>query len=95
MLELFRQEKLSEAGGIEVNISELLSYSPYELNHEHKQRVILERLNELTCLHYDNCSEYRSFLDKLHDGKRMYVHRAVASAFIVFFTTVSLMFTSI
>lgn len=57
---------------IGVEFNELLSRSPYEWNHEQKQSFLLERMNELTHTHYENCTEYRTLLDKLHGGKTEY-----------------------
>lgn len=57
---------------IDVNFSELLSYSPYEWTRNEKQARLLERLNELTSFHYENCTEYRNLLNKLHDGEKEY-----------------------
>ncbi|MGN0153925.1 MAG: acyl-protein synthetase [Lachnospiraceae bacterium] len=55
-----------------MDFSKLLSYSPYEWNQEQKQLLLLERMNELTHLHYEKCTEYRTLLDKLYGGKTEY-----------------------
>ena len=59
---------------IGLDFNEILSYSPYEWNQEQKQALLLERMNELTRLHYENCTEYQILLNKLHVGKTEY-HR--------------------
>lgn len=44
---------------------ELLNISPYALDKEAKQRILTERLSELTRLHRNNCPEYARMLDSV------------------------------
>lgn len=42
---------------------EILNISPFELNKDEKERVLTERLIDLTRHHYDNCLDYKRMLD--------------------------------
>ena len=53
-------------------VDELLQRMPYEDGKEEKQNMLLERMNQLTKYHYDNCDEYRYFIDSLCGGKTEY-----------------------
>lgn len=55
-----------------MKFDELLAYEPYQCNHEEKHRLLLDRLNELTRLHYNNCPEYQAIIDRLYGGKTEY-----------------------
>ena len=55
-----------------MDYKEILSYAPYELDSNRKKALLLERLNSLTHLHYDNCKEYKKFIDMLYGGIRQY-----------------------
>lgn len=48
-----------------VDYNELLTIAPYSLPKEEKNKLLTERLLELTEYHYDNCKEYRQILDCL------------------------------
>ena len=44
---------------------ELLNIAPYALDKEEKERLLTERLSELTRLHKDKCPEYAKMLDSI------------------------------
>ncbi len=46
-----------------IEYSELLERSPYSLDKEEKQKLMTQRLMELTRYHYENCTEYRRMLN--------------------------------
>ena len=48
-----------------MTFDEILSIPPYSLNKEEKERLLTERLVELTELHYENCPEYKNILDAI------------------------------
>ncbi len=45
--------------------SEILEISPFSLEKDKKQKMLTERLKEMTRFHYENCAEYRSILDSM------------------------------
>lgn len=45
-----------------MTFEEILDISPYSLNVQEKERILTERLNELTLLHQKNCPEYAGIL---------------------------------
>lgn len=55
-----------------MEFDEMLSCNPYGFDREEKQKYIVNRLNELTRLHYDCCEEYRKLIDGLHGGVKEY-----------------------
>lgn len=48
-----------------MTFEEILQISPYSLVKEEKEKLLTNRLKELTKLHYNNCPEYRSILDAI------------------------------
>ena len=46
-----------------MTFDEILSISPYALDEEKKEKLLTERLIELTELHKQNCLEYRNMLE--------------------------------
>ncbi len=50
----------------------MLDRNPYTDAHTEKNSLLLERLNELTDHYYNDCSEYRRFIDVLHNGRTKY-----------------------
>ncbi len=48
-----------------MTIEAILNISPYSLSKEDKEKILNERLNELTRLHYNRCPEYRSIIDSV------------------------------
>ena len=52
-----------------MTFAEMLNIPPYSLDREEKERVLTERLSELTEHHKRNCPEYARILDALYDGK--------------------------
>lgn len=46
-----------------MTFDELLEIAPYSLGKEEKERLLTERLQDLTLLHKENCSEYSRILD--------------------------------
>ena len=48
-----------------MTFDELLNISPYTLDSEDKERLLTERLKELTLLHQENCPEYRNILQAI------------------------------
>lgn len=55
-----------------MTVDELLLRSPYKDDAKEKNKMLLKRLNALTKLHYNNCPEYRRFIDVLHGGQTDY-----------------------
>ena len=43
-------------------LDDILQIPPYSLNHREKERLLTERLMELTERHRENCPEYRAIL---------------------------------
>lgn len=55
-----------------MTFDEILSYPPYSMDKEEKERVLTERLVELTALHMDSCSEYKSMMESIgYDTKKV------------------------
>lgn len=48
-----------------MNMDEILQIPPYSLGREKKQKLLTERLTELTEFHRKNCPEYRSILESI------------------------------
>ena len=48
-----------------MTFDEILSIPPYSLNKEEKEKLLTERLVELTRLHQDNCPEYKRMLEAI------------------------------
>lgn len=48
-----------------MTFDELLNIPPYSLNKEEKEKLLTERLVELTKLHQNNCSEYKRMLEAI------------------------------
>ncbi len=46
-----------------MDFDQILQIEPYSLDKEQKKKLLDERLNELTKLHYENCEAYRRMLD--------------------------------
>lgn len=46
-----------------MDINEILSIEPYSLSREEKNKLLNERLQELTCMHYSKCEAYRHIID--------------------------------
>lgn len=46
-----------------IDFSEMLKIAPYSLNKKEKEELLGERLRELTEKHFQNCMEYRRFLN--------------------------------
>ena len=46
-----------------MTFDDILSIPPYSLEKEEKEKLLTERLNELTELHRKNCTEYRNMLE--------------------------------
>ena len=46
-----------------MTFDEILSIPPYSLNKEEKEKLLTERLTELTKLHQENCPEYKHMLE--------------------------------
>lgn len=49
-----------------INYEEILKLSPYSLIKEEKEKLLTDRLNYLTALHYKNCKEYKDILNTFH-----------------------------
>lgn len=57
---------------------ELLNIAPYSLNKEEKERILTERLSELTRLHRDNCTEYARMLESIgFDAKNIISYKSI------------------
>lgn len=50
---------------MKMTFEELLEIQPYSLNKEQKNRILTQRLVELTQLHREHCSEYAQILDSI------------------------------
>lgn len=48
-----------------MTVDELLEIAPYSLTKEEKERILTERLKDLTLLHRENCQEYSRILDSI------------------------------
>ncbi len=46
-----------------MTFDEIINISPYSLNQEEKEKLLTERLVELTKQHYEHCEEYKRMLD--------------------------------
>jgi phenylacetate-coenzyme A ligase PaaK-like adenylate-forming protein len=55
-----------------VDFQQLLTCQPYGLDKDEKQKLILERLNDLTDFHYHHCEEYGKVIDRICGGLREY-----------------------
>lgn len=52
-----------------MKFDDLLEIAPYSLGREEKQKMLTERLLELTDLHYNNCPEYADMLNSISYDK--------------------------
>lgn len=68
----FLWDSIMLAEGVSMDFQEILSYNPYEAAKDEKQNLLVERLGELTRLHYENCEEYRKLTDMVHGGIKEY-----------------------
>lgn len=57
-------------------LDDILSIPPYSLGHEEKERLLTERLTELTEHHRERCPEYRAILDAMgYDSGKVQSYR--------------------
>lgn len=48
---------------IMINYDKILTLQPYSLNKEQKEKLLTEKMQQLTAFHYQNCSLYKKMLD--------------------------------
>jgi len=52
------------------NLDRLLESAPYALRQDEKREVLVARVREVTCLHYERCEPYRNIVNRVFGGPR-------------------------